>query len=239
MQLVLVEYAIFIVMRALFSFLILVSIPAFGDFQTNELRLINPPKWLKKTKVEKVTNQIQSKLEWKIRKVPIYWHSSMSTYLKAHSLGPMAAAVTIKSRKQTAIHIGPNVDKSDYQEILGHELVHVIFYQKYKGSIPKWLEEGFANFLSRKTKVNYKWLSTQKLPQDVTQMRHPFKGQNIPATLHYKLSQALVEMLDGKCNLDNLLRLSVQKKLLTYIRNTCRIKDINQAFRGWVYEQSK
>lgn len=204
------------------------------DFRTNSLKVINPPQWVKKSKVQKVTDHIESKLEWKIRRIPVYWHQSQATYAKAHNLGPLAAAVTVKSPKQTAIHIGPSVDKSDYQQILGHELVHVVFYQKYRHSIPKWLEEGFANFLSRKTKVDYSKLKKLNLPKDVTQMDHPFSGSYTDIKNHYLISQALVEMLDKKCDLSRLLRLSVNRKLMTYIHNTCQIKDINQSFQTWI-----
>jgi len=69
-------------------------------------------------------------------------------------------------------------------------------------------------------------------------MSHPFKQSEVDVHTHYKISQALVEMLDKKCNLSSLLRLSVKKKIETYIRNTCGIEDINQSFRDWVKKKA-
>lgn len=218
---------------------LLIPMALAATIQTNEMTIHDSPEWVKRVEVEKLTEKIQNKLEWRTRKVPVYWHSTLESFSKAHSLGPLPAAVTIKSKKKTEIHMSPTVDKSDYKEILGHELVHVIFYQKYKASIPRWLEEGFANFYSRTSKVDYKRLARQKLPEDVTQMQHPYKQKLIDARLHYHISQALAEMLDEKCDLDNLLRLSVQKKLENYIIRTCGIKNINQSFQKWLLEKSQ
>jgi hypothetical protein len=207
------------------------------EFRTNELEIHNAPDWLMQPKVEKVTDSIQQKLEWRIRRIPLFWHQSESSFVKAQTLGPTPAAVTIKSKQKTEIHMGPQVNKKNYEQILGHELVHVIFYQKYNGAIPQWLEEGFANDLSKKEAVNYKWLSQQKIPEDVTKMGHPFKG--IPSEIHtqYKVSQALVEMLKKKCDLENLLRLSVERKMTDYIKTYCEIKDINQSFKEWILKK--
>ncbi len=209
------------------------------DFTTNSLQVKDAPEWVTQRVVERVSDKIENKLEWKIRRVPVVWHASHETYGRAHSLGPAAAAVTVKSDKKTEIHIGPNVIKADYAQILGHELVHVAFYQKYKGSIPEWLEEGFANFLSRKKRVDLNELKPEILPKDVTKLGHPFKGAQTNIHLQYKISQALVEMLDDKCDLDRLLRLSVRKKIETYIRNTCGITNINDDFKEWLSKNRK
>jgi glucose/arabinose dehydrogenase len=65
-------------------------------------------------------------------------------------------------------------------------------------------------------------------------MGHPFKNPDIDVNVHYRVSQALVEMLEDKCDLKKLLRLSVRKKIETYIQRTCGIQDINQSFRQWI-----
>ncbi len=209
------------------------------EIRTNSLIVYNLPNWVKKNRVERITEKLESRLEWKIRRVAVYFHNSENSFKKAHTLGSRPAAVTIKSPKKTEVHISPRAKDNNFDKIFGHELVHVIFYQKYKGSIPRWLEEGFANFYSRSEKVNYPWLNKQKKFSDVTKMGHPFHPSSIPIAVHYKTSQAVVEMLDERCDLSNLLRLSVEKKLVDFIRRTCQIHDINRAYSQYLLEQNR
>lgn len=225
-----------------FIFLSVFLVSQFGhskNFATNELDIKNAPDWVKQSKVEKVTDRIQSKLEWTTKKTPVFWYANKEEFMKAHSLGATPDAVTIKAKSGGTIHMGPTVTVEDYQTILGHELVHLIFFQKYHGSIPRWLEEGFANHLSNQGKVDYKWLSRQQLPLDVTKMDHPYAGRPEQIMVHYKTSQALVEMLAKKCNLQNLLQLSVEKKMADYIKSFCEIPDINVALKKWIQDKAK
>ncbi len=222
----------------IFTFVLSSSVFAFAkDFQTNELRMHQAPQWLNRIAVEKVTNKIQRKLEWKIRRIDVFWHATADSFSKAQSLGSRPTAVTVKAADKATIHMGPTTTQENFKRVLGHELVHVIFFQKYKGAIPSWLEEGFANHLSRPEAVDYRWLVQQKRPQDVTLMEHPFRDSEVSIKTHYKVSQALVEMLDNKCNLENLIRLSVRKKMTDYIATYCEIKDINVAFNKWLLEK--
>lgn len=210
------------------------------EIVTNSVVMPNAPEWLKRTRVEKVIDRIQSKLEWTTRKVKVHWYSSQKEFEKQHSLGPLPRAVTIKKPDEQVIHLGPKVDDSNFDWIFGHEMVHVISFQKYKGAIPRWLEEGLANHLAKKTKtVDYKWLAKQTFPEDVTKMDHPFKGSEKGVTYHYIASQALAEMLDKKCDLENLIRLSVERKMENYIVTYCEIKDLNATFKEWVKKKAK
>lgn len=223
------------------SILVLISLSVSQlmaePLRTNEFLVYNAPRWMKRVKLEKLSDSIQTKLEWSTRRVPIFYHQDQAHFNKAHNLGVGPVAVTIKSPQKTEIHLSPQVTKHNYQRVIGHELVHVIFYQKYRGAIPRWLEEGFANHLSRKTKVNYKWLKKQRLPKDVTSLDHPFKNGTMIPRVHYQVSQALVEMLKKKCDLDNLLRLSVKRKMENYIASYCNIKDVNKAFKLWLQKK--
>lgn len=206
--------------------------------QMNAAYLHNPPKWMKRTKVEKAINRIQRKLEWSTRRINVYYHSTESSFQRAHTLGPAAIAVAVKSNKSQEVHLSPRVTKDNYQQVIGHEFVHIIIHQKYRGAIPRWLEEGMANHLSREESINYKWLSKQQLPRDITLMSHPFRQSIVPINVHYRASQALAEMLDKKCNLERLLQLSVQRKMENYIKTYCEIDDINMAFRQWVKKKA-
>lgn len=201
---------------------------------TNEFTIGDAPSWLTQTRVEKVTSRILNKLEWSIRKTRVQFYSSNEAYGRAHSLGPQPLAVTSSRGDVSTVHLGPRVTDRNFDQVFGHEVVHVIVTQKYKASIPKWLEEGLANHLSKAGAVDYKGLARQGLPADVRTLAHPFSGTAALIGFRYEASQALAEMLDKKCNLENLIRLSVQRDMETYIRNACDIKDLNAAFKDWV-----
>ncbi len=207
---------------------------------TNAVVVHDPPKWLKRTRVEKVVDRIQTRLEWSTRRIQVYWHSTQESFQSRHSLGPLPQAVAIKSEKSQEIHLGPKVNDANFDWVFGHELVHIIIFQKYRGAIPKWLEEGLASHLAKKTnKIDYAWLAKRPFPTDVRQMTHPLKGDTESVVYHYAASQALAEMLDKKCNLENLIRLSVERKMEDYIVTYCEIKDINKAFQEWVKSKSR
>lgn len=206
---------------------------------TNAVVINNAPEWLSQPRVERITDRIQSKLEWMVRKINVTWYSTEDSYLQVHKFGPQAAAFTRTTDTIASVHMGPKVTTENFDSIFGHELTHVIVFQKYKGAIPKWLEEGLANHLSKTEKVDYKWLAKQQLPNDVTQLAHPFSGSADGVSARYKASQALAEMLDKKCDLENLIRLSVTRKMEPFIKTYCEISDINQTFRKWIEEKAK
>lgn len=212
---------------------------ASGPIETNEVLIHNPPSWLMRTRVERITNRIQTKLEWTTRKTPVHYHATAESYTAAQSLGPFAMAVTVtKADGSSAIHLGPTVTNKNFDQVFAHELVHVISAQKYKGSIPRWLEEGLANHLAKHDRVDYRWLAKQPPVPDVTDLAHPFRGVVSQITYRYKASQALAEMLDKKCNLERLIQLSVERKMEDYIKTYCEIPDLNQAFRDWVKKKA-
>jgi len=210
------------------------------SFQTNELRMVDAPVWVKRTKVQKITDRIQQKLEWRIRRVDVIWFSSESKFGDAQGLGPQALAVTQSRGTQANVQVllGPRVNQANYEVVLGHELVHVIILQKYKTSIPKWLEEGLANHLSKQANVDYVWLKTRPSPQSIEDLSHPLKGNPAEIRAKYMFSQALAEMIDRKCDFENLLRLSVERKLEDYLRRTCGLTDVGQELKAWVARQS-
>lgn len=220
-------------------FLLLFSVSVFaGEIDTNEFKIKDSPPWLTRSRVERISNRIQTKLEWVTRKTPVYFYATPEAYNKAQGLGPLSLAVTVSRDNSSAIHIGPSVDNKNFDEVFAHEIVHVISFQKYKGSIPRWLEEGLANHLAKAEKPNYKWLSKQPFPADVTELAHPFKGALSQIVYRYKASQALAEMLDKKCKLERLIQLSVERDMNDYIKTYCEIPDLNQAFKDWVKKQA-
>lgn len=216
---------------------------AAKDITTNELKMDGAPEWLKQPRVERITDRIQNKLEWSTRKTSVHWYKTQADFDKVQSFGSLALAVTKNDGVTAVIHIGPRVTESNFDQVFGHEMVHVIVMQKYRESIPKWLEEGLANHLSSREKVDYKWLASQPFPDDVHQLAHPFNGTASGVTAdkvkyRYRASQAFAEMLAKKCDLEVLIRLSVQRKMEDFMRTYCEIKDLNAAFREWVKKKS-
>lgn len=206
------------------------------EILTNSSLFQNPPPWLTSTRINRIADHIQSKMEWSIRRTNVIWFTDEISFQNAHKLGPVPIAVTNKTIN--TIYLGPKVGEKNFDQVFGHELVHIISFQKYKESIPKWLEEGFANHLSKSTQVDYTWLKQQKIPQDARTLIHPLNGSITDIKTHYVASQALVEMLANKCDLNNLMRMSVGRNMETYIKNMCQINDLNKSFEDWILKKS-
>jgi hypothetical protein len=138
-----------------------------------------------------------------------------------------------KAADQT-IHLGPRVNKANFKGVFGHELAHVVLFQKYKTSIPEWLTEGLCNSVAGNEKLSYVWIAQQAPRFDVTKIAHPYGKQNKNnADLHYRVSLALVKMLEQKCpDFRELLNLSLKSKLADFLPTHCSIPDLNTAF--WV-----
>lgn len=223
-------------MRTIILILFLSSLMADAkEIETNEIIMRDSPEWLNRSRVEKIIHRIQTKLEWSTRKTAVHWHATEESFIKVKGLG---RAMAKHLDGVSSIHLGPTINSNNFDEVFGHELVHVIVEQKYKGAIPKWIEEGLANHLANMKPVNYQWLVKQPFPDDVKDLAHPFKGSPELVSYRYKASQAFAEMLNKKCDLQNLIRLSVQRKMEDYMRTYCEIKDLNQAFKDWVKTQA-
>lgn len=203
-----------------------------GEIRTNGVHMADAPKWLNENRVDRVVNRIQSKMEWDIHRIEVYWYADEASYAKVNTLGPLAIAFALRSND--TVHLGPRVNEANFDQVFGHELVHIISHQKYKDAIPKWIEEGLANYLSNNGKVDYKWLASQPMPADLRGMEHPYNGSPDHIRYHYAASQALTEMIASKCDLTNLLRMSVGRKLDNYLENLCGIKDLNADFKKWI-----
>lgn len=211
-----------------------------GSIRTNEVVIPQAPPWLNESKVDRVVQRIQRKLEWDIRKIQVFWYQEQAPFQKVHGFDASVLAFTQK--RDMSVHMGPRVDSSNFEAVFGHELVHVILSQKYKQSVPKWLEEGVANYTAQMGQVDYLWLQSQPR-MDVTKLEHPFKNldptQGQSAKLHYMTSSALIEMIAHKCNLFELLQLSVGKGLTPYLSTFCGISDVNSDFNEWLNFKAK
>lgn len=206
---------------------------------TNTALIIDAPSWLRSVDVRKASARIQNKMEWTTHRFNVYFYADQVEFNKIHSYGARATAITISTKDKSVVYMGPKVNKQNFSKIYSHELVHVIINQKYRGAVPKWLEEGFANHFSKTSKVNYKWLKKQPLIKDLRSLSHPFMGSKDKISYRYKVSQALVEMLDKNCDLDNLFRLSVERSMEDYIKTYCKIFDLNSEYKKWINKKSK
>lgn len=217
----------------LFAFLGLVRAVTAKEIKTNAIHTANAPEWVTQGRVDRIVDRIQGILEWDIRRIELTWYKDQSEFERVHNLGPTVLAISRQSNN--TVHIGPRVTTENFDATLGHEMSHIISFQKYKGAIPKWLEEGVANFVAKAGTVDYKYLANHEAPKDVRDLTHPFNGSVDHIHYHYVASQALAEMLHAKCGgLSNLLRLSVGKSVENYLANYCDIKDLTAAFNKWV-----
>jgi hypothetical protein len=211
------------------------------EIDTNIAHANSAPSWARASRVDRVADQIQSKLEWDIRKIHLNFYTDQAAFRRAHGFDDTVLAF---SRKQdNSVNIGPRVTDSNFDKVFGHELVHIILFQKYKDAVPNWLNEGLANYLSKHDQVDYVWLSAQP-SRDVLTLSHPFvTGANGVvaggARYHYQASQALMEMIASHCEVTDLLQLSVGKKLETYLPTLCEISDINAEFRAWLKRKAR
>lgn len=213
-------------------FLLIPQTSLAAELLTNVARFQNAPKWLNSTRVNRIADNVTRYMEWSIRRVDVIWYSDASEFQSAHSLGPYASAVT--KRRENKILLGPQVNESNFDQIFGHELVHVTSEQKYKDAIPPWLEEGVANFIAKSKKIDYAKLKALPGPIDVRTLSHPMRGKFEEVQIKYMTSQAVTEMIASRCDFINLLRMSVQRKLEDYLNNMCRIKDLNSEFKDWL-----
>jgi hypothetical protein len=210
------------------------------QIETNEIVMANAPEWLNSSRVDRVVSKIQDYMEWDIRKIQVKWYTDQAAFEAVHGMGPYPIAVSMRSTN--TVHLGPKVTSDLFDSTFGHELVHIILYQKYKDAIPPWLDEGLANFVAQHGSVDYRWLAKHPIG-DVKTLTHPFKGPSADgsvdiARLHYQTATALMEMISSKCDIHDLLQLSVGKKLETYLGTYCEIPDLNASFRSWVTRKS-
>jgi hypothetical protein len=217
----------------MYKLFLLLALVHAKEIETNWVHSSNAPEWLMRSRVERVVEHIQPKLEWDIRKIELVFYSDQQSFARSHTLGPVAIAVT--NTATNTVRLGPKVNSQNFDAVFGHELVHVILFQKYKAAIPKWFEEGLANYLAQQGHVDYTWLSKQPIPPDVRALVHPYEIQDpVQIKYRYQASQALVEMIAKKCDLTNLLRLSVGEKMDSYLDTYCGIPDLNAAYRQWL-----
>jgi uncharacterized protein YifN (PemK superfamily) len=206
------------------------------EITTNNVHMAAAPEWVTTVRVDKIVGHIQSILEWDIRRIEVTWYDDQVKFEKVHNKG--STVLAFARQNDSSVHIGPRVKTENFDAVFGHELAHVISYQKYKGAIPAWLEEGLANYLAHDGVVNYQRLAKHAPLKDVSVLTHPFELDADEAKYRYQASQALVEMIAKKCDLTNLLRLSVGKKIEDYLPTYCEIKDLTGDFNAWVVKHA-
>ncbi len=76
------------------TFILTASIANSAELLTNCARFNEAPKWLSLSRVNRVADNVSRIMEWDIRRVEVRWYQNQKDFEKAHSLGPMALAVT-------------------------------------------------------------------------------------------------------------------------------------------------
>jgi hypothetical protein len=206
------------------------------EVRTNAVNMADAPDWVTPGRIDTIVDRIESLLEWDIRRINVIWYKDEKAFEKMHGYGPTVLAISRKS--DNTVHVGPRVTTTNFDGVFGHEMVHIISFQKYKDAIPRWLEEGLANHLSKRASVDYAWLAKHEFPADVHDLTHPFNGSDDHIRYSYMASQALIEMIASKCDLSELLRLSVGRKMENYFDTYCGIKDLTAEFKKWVKSHS-
>ncbi len=188
--------------------------------------------------LQKTTRRVEIFLEWDLRRINVYFHSKQAEFNSLEATQIRGGFAFFK-RDDSTIHLSPNCRSKENFDLVssGHELVHAIFFQKYKGAIPLWLEEGLANYIGRIDHPNYRWLASQDLG-DITKLVHP-NSDATGSKFHYEFSTAAIEMIASKCSLKDLLQLSVGSKLTTYLSTYCKITDVNSDLRGLDSKQGR
>lgn len=222
-----------------------------AQITTNAVVMIGAPAWVTESKVNRITDKIESKLEWDIRKIQVTWHTGTDGKASFQSaFGPtnqsLENVLAFARRSDFSVHLGPKVTQSNFDSVFTHELSHVILAQKYKSAsasqaaVPPWLEEGLANYLAGYGKVDFKKLAARSSFPDFRQMVHPMgKTSASSVSDHYELSRALVEFIASKCSLMELIQLSVGKNLENYLPTFCSISNLNKEFAAWVKRKAK
>lgn len=205
------------------------------EITLNQLTLYNPPDWLTSSSVQAVVDRVQNYLEWDLRKLSVFYHGDIAEFNQQHQFSFGVDAFFRKS--DSTIHLSPKVTANNFSQIFGHELVHALFFQKYKKAIPVWLEEGLANRIAQYPSPNYSWLKTQSWPS-VSTMGH-VSHKLVDAKVYYSVSTALIEMIQEKCDLHELLKLSVGSQMTGYLKTYCGISDLDQNFNDWVAKKSE
>lgn len=211
------------------------------EIVTNSVIIKNAPAWLTQGRVQTVVDRIERKLEWSIRRTTATYYTNSAQMIRNFSGRAAPEIMAFTKSSDLSIHLGPKVTKENFDLIFGHELAHVVIFQKYKGSVPPWLNEGLCNSVAGHKEVRYKWLSQQQPRINISELYHPYDSARASrADVHYIASLAAVKMLEKKCpSFRELLNLALKSNINDYIKTYCQIPDLNKTFWSWVDEQAK
>jgi len=222
--------------------LLLFSISAESKtIQTNSVNIENAPAWLSEYAVQSIVDKVEYKLEWSIRRTTANFYKDQGTFISKFNGRAAPDIVAFTKKADNSIHLGPRVTKANFAIVFGHELAHVVLFQKYKDSVPPWLTEGLCNSIGGADKISYSWLAAQTPRIDVSRLEHPYdkKRQN-RADVHYRASLAVLKMLEKKCpDFKELLNLSLKSKLADFLPTYCNIPNLNSTFWTWVDSEAR
>lgn len=205
------------------------------NLETNSATFVDPPKWLSESKAQSAIDRIEQKLEWSTRKIQVHFYSEQRK-LEAGFGFSAPTILAFTRRSDQSVHLGPKVTAENFKVVFGHELGHVIISQKYKNSIPGWIEEGLVNKIAGYTKINYAFLKKFTPRTPINQLTHPFDAKTMDeVNFKYQAALAAILMLEKKCpDFRELINLSLKQNLETFIPTYCNMPDLNKSFWKWI-----
>ncbi len=207
---------------------------------TNSLEIQNPPNWLKTNAINRVAARIENKLEWSPKRISARFYATENAFVAAHGY-PQSPILAFYRSSTKEIHFGPRVTVENIEKVLAHEMAHAVLAQKYSTRLPKWLEEGLANWAAKNDGVKWRVLAQSKNRLDPRSIHHPIKAADFTDTqLQYQVSMAFVHFLQRKCpSFRELLNLSLKSKLEAFLPTYCGIHDAQKEFWAFVDRQSR
>jgi hypothetical protein len=212
----------------------------FAALMTNSLQIDKSPSWLSENTINKVAAKIESRLEWSIQRINGKFYKSLPEFESAHGYAGSPILAFYRSATKE-IHFGPGVTKLNFEATFAHELAHAVVAQKFQSHLPKWLEEGLANWASDKNEVDWSELAKLFPRMDPKSAAHPFTAQEAGETrARYTVSLAALQFLKKQCpSFRELLNLSLKSNLEDFLASYCKIQDLKTEFWKFVDRRAK
>src|SRR5690242_17153403 len=103
----------------------MMALAAAAGFQTNSLNVQDAPPWANQRRLEKVTDEVERLLEWRIRRVTLRFYGDQSTFRAENKLGTEAIDAFTRG-EDASVHLSPRATTANLEGILAHELTHVV-----------------------------------------------------------------------------------------------------------------
>src|ERR1700722_15355167 len=86
-----------------------------NELKTNAVFMQGSPDWVTGGRINKIVENIQSLLEWDIRRIKVYWYKNQNVFEDMHKFGPTVIAISRKS--DNTVHLGPRVTNENFDGV--------------------------------------------------------------------------------------------------------------------------